>query len=241
MQKPRPPDAPPPLVIAHRGAWGRSAPSTPAENTLEAFEAAITLGADMIELDVRRTRDGRLVVFHDARVKATPTGSLPYEALTAKGTTSRPPLLVDVLSLTKDRIALNLEIKEPGYLEDTIALLRPFGLDRCLVSSFLDGVVHEAKLLAPDLKTGLLVGTGFRKALTTRLPAAKADCIVLHRRLATVTALSQAAASGVPCVIWTVNAPRALDRYLGHAAVEGVVTDRPTLALERRARLGAPA
>ena len=92
------------LVIAHRGAWGPAAPSAPAENTLEAFEAAIALGADMIELDVRRTRDGRLVVFHDARVKTVPTGSLRYHALTAKGTKSRPPLLQDVLELTKDRI-----------------------------------------------------------------------------------------------------------------------------------------
>ena len=52
-------------IIAHRGAWGTAAPSAPAENTLEAFEAAIALGADMIELDVRRTRDGHLIVFHD--------------------------------------------------------------------------------------------------------------------------------------------------------------------------------
>ncbi len=225
------------LVIAHRGAWGPAAPNTPTENTLEAFEAAITLGADMIEFDVRRTRDHRLVVFHDARVKTVPTASLRYDALRAKGTTSRPPLLQDALELTKDRIGLNLEIKEPGYVEETIALLRPFGLERCLLSSFLDDVVREAKALAPELRTGLLIGAGFRKALTTRLPTVKADCLVLHRRLATATALSETAAAGVPCVIWTVNSARALDRYLGHAAVEGVVTDRPALALARRARL----
>jgi glycerophosphoryl diester phosphodiesterase len=239
MRTPSSPDPPRPFVIAHRGAWGRAAPSAPAGNTLEAFEAAIALGADMIELDVRRTSDGHLVVFHDARVKAVPTGSLPYGALTVKGTQSRPPLLSEVLSLTKDRIALNLEIKEPGYVEETVALLRPFGLDRCLLTSFLDEVVREAKALAPELRTGLLIGTGFRRALTSRLPAVKADCIAAHRRLATVAALSQAAAAGIPCVIWTVNAPRALDRYLGHAAVEGVITDRPALALERRARLKA--
>jgi glycerophosphoryl diester phosphodiesterase len=229
------------LVIAHRGAWGRAAPNAPAENTLEAFEAAIALGADMIELDVRRTRDGHLIVFHDARVKAGPIGSLHYEALTAKGAKSRPPLLQEVLALTKDRIALNLEIKEAGYIEETIALLRPFGLDRCLVSSFLDDVVWEAKRLAPELRTGLLVGTGFRRALAQRVGAAKADCLVLHRRLATLQGLAQAAAAGVPCVIWTVNGPRAMDRYLSHAAVEGLVTDRPGLALARRARLRSPA
>ncbi len=230
------------LVIAHRGAWGRAAPSAPAANTLEAFEAAIALGADMIELDVRCTRDGQLVIFHDARVKTVPTSSLRYEALTAKGSKSRPPLLADVLRLTNDRIALNLEVKETGYIAETIALLRQhFGFERCLLSSFLDDVVREAKTLAPELRTGLLVGTGFRRALSTRLPAVNADCLVLHRRLADATALTKAAAAGVPCVVWTVNAPRTLDRYLAHTAVEGVITDRPALALERRAQLSDPA
>jgi glycerophosphoryl diester phosphodiesterase len=230
------------LVIAHRGAWGTAADETTgigktAGNTLEAFEAAIALGADMIELDVRRTRDDHLVVFHDARVKAVPTSSLPYDALRVKGTRSRPPLLADVLALTKGRIGLNLEVKEPGFVRDVIELLRPFGLEGCLLSSFLDDVVLEAKTLVPELRTGLLIATGFRRALTVRLPASRADCLGLHRRLADATALSKAAAAGVPCVVWTVNAPRAMDRYLGHSAVEGVVTDRPALALERRSRL----
>lgn len=225
------------LVIAHRGAWGRAAPVAAAENSLEAFEAAIHLGADMIEFDVRRTRDGHLVVFHDARVKTVPTSELRYEALKAKGTKARPPLLSDVLALTKDRIALNVELKEPGYVAETITLLRPFGLDRCLISSFFESALLEAKELAPELRTGLLIAAGFRKALAVRLQASRADCLGLHRRLATTTALASAAAAGVPCVIWTVNTPHAMDRYIGHAAVEGVITDRPALALERRTRL----
>jgi glycerophosphoryl diester phosphodiesterase len=227
------------LVIAHRGARGATAPNQPADNTLEAFEAAIDLGADMIELDVRRTRDGHLVVFHDARVKTVPTSLLRYEALRIKGTKTRPPLLEDVLKLTKDRIALNLEVKEAGYVEETIALLRQFGLERCLLSSFLDEVVVQAKALAPELRTGLLLATGFRKALTTRLPASKADCLCLHHRLADNAALTSVEAAGTTCVVWTVNAPRAIDRYLNHRAVEGIITDRPALALERRAHMGA--
>lgn len=191
----------------------------------------------MIELDVRRTRDGHLVVYHDARVKSVPTASLRYEALRVKGTPARPPLLADVLAVARDRIALNLEVKEPGYVAATIELLRPFGLDHILLSSFLDEVVLEAKTLAPDLRTGLLVGTGFRRALSTRRPAAKADLLVLHRRLATASALAGAAAAGVRCVVWTVNAPRAMDRFLADPVVQGMITDRPALALERRARL----
>ena len=54
-----------PLVVAHRGAWG-AAP----QNSLAALETAIELGCDMVELDVRVTRDRRLVVIHDARAGA---------------------------------------------------------------------------------------------------------------------------------------------------------------------------
>jgi glycerophosphoryl diester phosphodiesterase len=226
-----------PLVIAHRGAWGRAAPGGAAKNTLEAFEGAISLGADMIEFDVRRTRDDQLIAYHDARVRAVPTSSLRYDALRAKGSRSRPPRLDDVLALAKGRIALNLELKEPGYVAEVIALLRAFGLDRCLVTSFLDDVVLEAKALAPELRTGLVVAAGARRALTTRVAAAKADCVALHRRLADPPTLARAAASGIPCLVWTVNTPRAMDAYLGHAAVAGVITDRPALALERRDRL----
>src|SRR4029077_18019646 len=62
----------PPSVIAHRGAWGADVP----ENSLAAFEQAIDLGADMIEFDVRRTRDRELIVFHDAEVAGAPVASL---------------------------------------------------------------------------------------------------------------------------------------------------------------------
>jgi glycerophosphoryl diester phosphodiesterase len=226
-----------PLVIAHRGAWGPAAPSGAAENTVEAFETAIALGADMIELDVRRTRDGELIAYHDARVKTVPTSSMLYHALRAKGARSRPPRLAEVLALAKGRIALDVELKERGYVAEAIALLRPFGLDRCLLTSFLDDVVLEAKTLAPGLRTGLLVAAGARRALTARVPASKADCVGLHRRLADPPTLAHADAAGIPCLVWTVNAPRAMDLYLGHEAVEGLITDRPALALERRDRL----
>jgi glycerophosphoryl diester phosphodiesterase len=226
-----------PLVIAHRGAWGRAAPTGAAENTLEAFETAIALGADMIELDVRRTRDGELIAYHDARVKAVPTRSLPYAALRAKGSPSRPPRLADVLALAKGRIALDLELKERGYVAEVVALVRPFGLEHCVVTSFLDDVVLEAKTLAPEMRTGLLVAAGASRALATRMSASKADCIGLHRRVADPSTLAKAATAGIPCLVWTVNASAALDAYLANAAVEGVITDRPALALERRKRL----
>ena len=66
-----------PLIIAHRG-WSSGAP----ENTLESFQLALELGADGMELDVRLTKDRRIVVMHDRRVDRTTSGRGPVGTLT---------------------------------------------------------------------------------------------------------------------------------------------------------------
>ena len=66
-----------PLVIAHRGDV-----STAPENTLPAFENALTAGADGVELDVRLTQDLQLVVFHDRRLDRTSNGTGRVDATT---------------------------------------------------------------------------------------------------------------------------------------------------------------
>jgi glycerophosphoryl diester phosphodiesterase len=121
------------LVVAHRGA-SAVAP----ENTLEAFEKAIDLGADMIELDVRRGADGGLVISHD-----------PLPAPEA-------PTLEQVAALCARRNPLDVELKEPGLENDVLRVVS--GVD-FVITSFLPEVVTETKRLRPDVRTGLLLQT----------------------------------------------------------------------------------
>lgn len=201
------------LVIAHRGAWG----DLP-ENTLEAFEEAIRLGTDMVELDVRPTSDGHLVAYHD------PIGDRRRDELPGP-----PPLLGDVVKALAERIALNIELKERGCEAELVALLRPF--DDCLVTSFLDGVVREVKARAPQLRTGLIIASAPADDPLARARRAGADCLVLEAGLA------DAATTELPCLIWTVNEQETIDRLLREPAVSGVITDQVALALSRRALL----
>jgi glycerophosphoryl diester phosphodiesterase len=221
-----------PLVIAHRGAWGAAG-----QNTLAAFEAAIALGADAIEFDVRRTRDGRLVIHHDPRAGGVATSRLDYADLRRRVAGSGPPLLDEVLELTRGRIALDVELKEPGYVADVLSRLRRFGVESCLVTSFLDDVVLEAKRHAPELETGLLVAFGSRASIVRRVRASYADYVGLARRLANAPTLVRMAAEGIPCLVWTVNDVAGLDRLLAAPGVAAVITDRPGIALERRKRV----
>jgi glycerophosphoryl diester phosphodiesterase len=222
-------------IIAHRGAWGEAN-----ENSLAAFEHAIAISADMIEFDVRRTGDDRLVVHHDADFDGVAIASLTGAELEPAGTRA-PPSLDAVLELAKGRVAVDLELKESGYVDVVIDRLTRFGFERCLVTSFLDDVVLAVKTLAPDLATGLLIGFSHPRVAIRRLAASRADYLAPHFRLADAGLLRQAEAAGRSCLLWTVNDPRALERYLLDPRVAGIISDHPAVALGRRAELAARA
>ena len=108
------------LVVAHRGCSGRAP-----ENTIAAFEMALEQGSDMIECDVRLTKDEEVVVFHDRALDRTTNGKGPVEQRTleelkrldagswfsSKFSGERIPTLSEVLHLLEGRAFLNIELK----------------------------------------------------------------------------------------------------------------------------------
>ncbi|MET3665129.1 glycerophosphodiester phosphodiesterase family protein [Caulobacter sp. 1776] len=126
------------LVVAHR-ACHRSAPSRGfehdvPENSLAALERCVALGVDLVEIDVRRTRDGALVVMHDAKVDRTTDGkgrvadlTLPeIQALGLKGGAEAPPTLEALLTAARGRILINLDLKGP-YAAEAAEIARRAG------------------------------------------------------------------------------------------------------------------
>ena len=132
------------MVAAHRGVAAGAA-----ENTIEAFTNAIAIGADMIEFDVRMTRDGELIAFHDARVNGIAVGSLTRDDIEA-GAGVRPPLLTEVLSACAGRVKLDVELKEDGYVPEVMAALKAISdPGEFIVTSFLPSAVGAAKIAFP--------------------------------------------------------------------------------------------
>lgn len=133
------------LVGAHRGAMCHAP-----ENTLTAFEKAIDMGTYRVELDVRRCRDGHIVVMHDAAVDRTTDGTGPVAGMTLEdlkrlrvGGTETVPTLDETLLCAKGRCKLLVEIKEPGLADDVARQIAEMGMaDDCTISSF-----HESELL----------------------------------------------------------------------------------------------
>ncbi|HUY54674.1 MAG TPA: glycerophosphodiester phosphodiesterase [Candidatus Nanopelagicaceae bacterium] len=230
--------APPrPLVIAHRGASG-----TLPGNSLEAFERAIAVGADMVEFDVRRTADDQLIVFHDAEVARRPVGRLSrQEILSATGLL--PPLLDEVLELTRGRVGIDVELKEGSVTNRVVRSVAAWAdPETCVLSSFLDEVVSELADLAPAFGRGLIVGRQpiamGRRSAVARAQGLRATHLVLQRGLARERVLKRAARRGLGVFVWTVDDRRSLARYLGNPLVRGVVTNLPERALALRGEFG---
>jgi glycerophosphoryl diester phosphodiesterase len=200
------------LVVAHRGA-SAIAP----ENTIEAFEKAIEVGADMVEFDVRVTTDGVLVAFHDE------LPALPYAELPTK-----PPTLEHVVDVCAGRIALDVEIKIGGIESQALDVVGArFPAGEFVVTSFLDDVVRASKQLRPDVRAGLLLARGHVFARHIGLAA---DFLAPH-----VTLLDEAAlADARGLVVWTVNDAARLRQCFADPRVEAVITDDPELALSLR-------
>jgi glycerophosphoryl diester phosphodiesterase len=234
------------MVAAHRGVATGAA-----ENSIEAFTNAISVGADMVEFDVRRTRDGELIAFHDADVNGTPVGSLTRDDIVA-ATGVRPPLLAEVLRACAGRIRLDVELKEDGYVPDVMAALRA-GADagQMVVTSFLPAAIAAAKAAFPEVKTGLLVGTDappwrvrqhFRQLFPVGLArTVRADYLAPHFRLARFGVVRRAAAAGLPCLLWTVNGEADIRRFAADSRVAAIITDEAAKALAIVAQAGAGA
>ena len=243
-----------PLVIAHRGA-SRDAP----ENTVAAFEAAIALGADAVELDVRRTADGVLVVHHNASRRGVPLSMLTYSRL-VRLSRHEPPRFDTVLDLCAGRIGLDIEVKEPGFEAEVIeAASSRFPREQLLYTSFEETVIAEIRRLDPNARCGLLLGPGRLRSRTQRYEGPPfdlaercgADLLAVHQWLAPLRRrrgrtpgtglLAEAQARGFPMMVWTVDGPQRLRAYLADGRVAGIITDLPGLAVETRRELLARA
>ncbi len=213
-----------PLVVAHRGAWGAAA-----QNSLEAFAHAVTLGCDAIELDVRRTRDGRIVVVHDARVGGRPVGRLDHHELQTRLKAGQAPPLEEVLELAAGRIAVDVELKEDGYVEQAMTMVAErLSPEQYVVTSFRDSVLPHVKRCAPASQTGLLLSPRPRgRDLGSRVRTAQVDFLAPHASLVRAGVLNWAAQRGLATWVWTVNGTRALRALHADHRVAAVITDRP--------------
>ena len=243
-------DAPRPLIVAHRGA-SAEAP----EHTLAAFEAAVAQEADLIELDVRLSADGQLVVIHDEQLERTTDGRglvreytlQALKRLDAGGWFGRAfrgqriQTLTELLERFRDRVRFAIELKEgsdisQGIEERLVSLLQIYDMTaQVWVFSFDHRALRKVHQMDPEIRTGALLvgrllnlGALFNEAI---------NALCLQAELTTERDVEACLRAGLECFVWVVNDAEAARRY-AKAGVTGLITDRPGLI--RRALLGPP-
>jgi glycerophosphoryl diester phosphodiesterase len=230
------------LIIAHRGAS-----SDAKENTIESFEKAMASGADMIEFDVRRTKDDVLIAFHDEMIQGHSTKDLTFGAIRqmARHQGFEIPTVEEVLKWSRGKIKLDVELKEEGYEKETIERLSGyFEEDQFVITSFNDDSLRVIKERYPDIKTGLILGRDIPTyRILTRLQEyfpmkrykkAKVDFLVAHFKLLRVGFLERARRSHLPVFVWTVNDEETIQKLLNDRRVYAIITDKPDLAVSLR-------
>jgi glycerophosphoryl diester phosphodiesterase len=234
---------PAPAVIAHRGAsaaWP--------ENTLAAFEAAVRAGADMVELDVRLTADGALVVMHDADVaRTTKSRGLVCELTLAEMRALHVPTLREALDLLQGRAGAEIEIKDdPGEAaaDAVVDQLRDTRFDAALVSSFHAGALARVRERDGAIATGLetdgtdALRAGLDHVVAHGHPFLLPDAPSLRRAGREVARLAHE--RGVRVGTWTVDDPEEIAELFAWG-VDAVETNLPEIAAPIRdaARIAA--
>jgi glycerophosphoryl diester phosphodiesterase len=233
-----------PLLIAHRGE-SHEAP----ENSLAAVRLAWVRGARAVEIDVRRSADGELVVIHDADTRRIGGPRRAVAAQTAEQLASldagswkhprwageRVPLLGEVLASVPARGRLFIELKEgPECVPPLVKLLARSGLAprQVLMMSFAEATVAAAAAALPHHEVALLLDARRyvpRGALASAIERAKklgcrALDVGVHRRL-DAAKIAAVHAAGLRLYVWTVDRVSTA-RRLAEVGIDGITTNR---------------
>ncbi|WKX73608.1 glycerophosphodiester phosphodiesterase family protein [Streptomyces sp. XD-27] len=216
------------LTIGHRGLMG-----VEPENTLRSFVRAEREGVDVIELDLHLSKDGALVVMHDAEVDRTTDGSGPISVQTLAelreldaGQGERIPLFEEVLDAVQ--APLQAEIKDRAAARALAeVMVRRDLLGRVDVLSFHDEALAEIRGLLPAVRTAL-VASRYGPDVIDRAEAVGARMLVLNIRRLTLELVERAHAAGLKVIGWTVNTQDQL-RLARGLGLDGGTTDFPEI------------
>lgn len=220
------------LVIGHKGA-SVIAP----ENTLKAFKKAIELKADYIEFDIHKTSDDEIVIIHDANtLNATGiSGEIrdmklnDIKSLDA-GEGEQIPTLKELISIAKNKIGLQVEVKASGLEKQLVKLLEENKLiDNAIISSFALQELLKIQELEPKIKIGYLIPseiTKFRLASRYIKKAKEHRFYAVHPYYKTANQefVDLAHKNSLKINVWTVNEEKIM-RKLVQLGVDGIITD----------------
>jgi glycerophosphoryl diester phosphodiesterase len=223
------------LLVGHRGAKAYAP-----ENTLTNFRKAIEIGVDAIELDVRKTKDGHLMVIHDADVKRTTNGKGLVSELTLEqiksfnaGEGDKIPTLQEALDFLDKKVKVLIELKEVGVEDAVLSVVLKRGLEgNVVVTSFLEDALRKVRELNGAVETGLIYAkhsNPVKAALEL-----KANYLLPLCRFTHSANVKKAYENGLKIIVWTINTPEEVEEY-AKKGVDGIASDKPDILMKLNA------
>jgi glycerophosphoryl diester phosphodiesterase len=204
------------LKIGHRGAAGHAP-----ENTLASIEKAIELGADVVEIDIRRSLDGHLMVMHDARVDRT-TGYRGYVHELTRDDMHGVPTLADVVETVDGRAAIMIELKVRDIVAEALSAA---GSHPIYLASFFHSELLRARLMSPSTRTIALID-GVPVSPAAFAQEAQATHAGFGFDSLEPELLESLHAAGIQIFTWTVDDPRDIVRAAS-LGVDGIISNYP--------------
>ena len=239
---------PAPIIFAHRGA-SRYAP----ENTLSAFQLAFEQGARAIELDVKLSRDGEVVVFHDLTLDRTTNGKgllkdFSFDELNQldagsyfhqKFHNEKIPTLSQVLDLVNGKYLVNIELTNYSTLGDELiskvaVIVKKKSVQNSIIfSSFSPGNIFKIKRELPEVPAALLIPPGIIGSIMQSDLYRRISPEFIHVHIQSIKkgSIDREHRRHRRVNVWTVNEESQM-QYLISAGVDGIFTDDPPLALQ---------
>ena len=227
-----------PLRIAHRGASGSGLKP---ENTLSAFDEAIRIGVDIIEIDVRITGDGKLIVLHDPSLDRTTDFSglvrdMSYDDISKAdaGDGEKVPLLEDVLELARNRVQVLIELKSDYISENVLHAIHETGSqEQVIIQSFNPLNVERFKMMSPSIPAALLIGdlpTSTSRLRARRLVAqvlsTGSNILAVWHATITSSLIEEMRQRGISVWAWTVD-DEIIVKDLSLMGIHGIVSNYP--------------
>ncbi|MEW6585033.1 MAG: glycerophosphodiester phosphodiesterase [Nitrospirota bacterium] len=215
------------LKVGHRGARAYET-----ENTLESYEKAIKLGVNAVELDVRQSGDGRLVVSHDDSLKRIFGSDIRIQDATLDElkqlSGGRVPSLEEALRFIDKKVdKILVELKEGGYEKKVLDVVRKLRLQgRVIVVSFNEQALLKVREEDGKIETGLVYAK-HKKPIDAALKLNAKYLLPLYRFTHTRN-VEDAHKKNLKVVVWTINTAKEAQEYIAKG-VDGIATDRPDI------------
>lgn len=210
------------LIIAHRGASAYKM-----MNTIAAFKEAIEMKADMIEFDVRKTKDNIIILFHDDKINNLKVCELKFKEITK--IRADIPRLNQSLRILKNRIKIDVHLKEEHYEQEVIKIILQNYMEKdVIICSEFPGSLKRVKEINEKIKTGLIMGFNVKNILI--FPKEKFINYLMPRwQLVNVFFLANAKKYNKKIFPWVVNNKKLAKRLLKKDIIAGIITNIPDL------------